>query len=165
MLPTGAPVEHGIVGSSCGWRADPISGQSALHTGLDFQADQGAPILAAAGGVVVTQEFHSAYGNMLENDHGDDLIVKYAHAVKMLVKKGDLIRSGQLIGEVGTTVRSTGSHLHFAGFDQRYSPGSPKILRCWEVSDDSSGECAFKLSQSPRKNRIGCSNTSVVGAE
>lgn len=113
MLPTGAPVERGVVGSSFGWRIDPISGQSALHTGLDFQADHGTPILASAGGVVVTQEFHPAYGNMLEIDHGDDLITRYAHAVKMVVKKGDLIRRGQFIGEVGTTGRSTGPHLHF----------------------------------------------------
>jgi murein DD-endopeptidase MepM/ murein hydrolase activator NlpD len=113
MVPTGAPVEDGVVGSSFGWRVDPINGQSALHTGLDFQAVQGTPILAAAGGVVVTQEYHPAYGNMVEIDHGNDLITRYAHAVKTMVKKGDLIKRGQLIAEVGTTGRSTGPHLHF----------------------------------------------------
>lgn len=113
MVPTAAPVEHSVVGSSFGWRVDPINGQSALHTGLDFQADHGTPILAAAGGVVVTQEYHSAYGNMVEIDHGNDLITRYAHAAKTGVKKGDLIRRGQYIAEVGTSGRSTGPHLHF----------------------------------------------------
>jgi murein DD-endopeptidase MepM/ murein hydrolase activator NlpD len=113
MVPTRVPVEDSVVGSPFGWRVDPINGQSALHTGLDFQASQGTPILAAAGGVVVTQEFHPAYGNMVEIDHGNDLITRYAHAVKTWVKKGDLIKRGQLIAEVGTTGRSTGPHLHF----------------------------------------------------
>jgi murein DD-endopeptidase MepM/ murein hydrolase activator NlpD len=84
-----------------------------LHTGLDFPASHGTPILAAAGGVVVTQEYHSAYGNMVEIDHGNDLITRYAHASRALVKKGDLVKRGQKIAEVGSTGRSTGSHLHF----------------------------------------------------
>lgn len=113
MVPTRVPVEDSVVGSPFGWRVDPINGQSALHTGLDFQAGQGTPILAAAGGVVVTQEYHPAYGSMVEIDHGNDLITRYAHASKIWVKKGDLIKRGQLIAEVGTTGRSTGPHLHF----------------------------------------------------
>ena len=72
--------ERRPVGSAFGWRIDPFTGRSALHTGLDFQADTGTPILAAAGGVVVAQETHSAYGNMVEVDHGNDLITRYAHA-------------------------------------------------------------------------------------
>jgi murein DD-endopeptidase MepM/ murein hydrolase activator NlpD len=101
------------LGSSFGWRIDPFTGRSALHTGLDFQADTGTPILAAAGGIVVTQEFHPAYGNMIEVDHGNSLITRYAHTSKVFVQKGDLIRRGQKIAEVGTTGRSTGAHLHF----------------------------------------------------
>ena len=113
MLPTQQPVVGGLLGSSFGWRIDPVNGQSALHTGLDFPASNGTPILAAAGGVVVTQEYHPAYGNMVEIDHGNDLVTRYAHASKVLVKKGDLIKRGQKIAEVGSTGRSTGSHLHF----------------------------------------------------
>lgn len=113
MVPTQQPVIGGTLGSSFGWRIDPLNGQSALHTGLDFPAGQGTPIVAAAGGVVVTQEYHPAYGNMLEIDHGNDLITRYAHASKVLAKKGDLIKRGQKIAEVGSTGRSTGSHLHF----------------------------------------------------
>ena len=113
MVPTQQPVVGGVLGSSFGWRIDPVNGRSALHTGLDFPAEQGTPILAAAGGVVVTEEYHPAYGRMLEIDHGNDLITRYAHASKVLVKKGDLIKRGQKVAEVGSTGRSTGSHLHF----------------------------------------------------
>ncbi|MDO9360697.1 MAG: M23 family metallopeptidase [Polaromonas sp.] len=113
MVPTQQPVVSGVLGSSFGWRIDPLNGRSALHTGLDFPAEPGTAILAAAGGVVVTQEYHPAYGNMIEVDHGNDLVTRYAHASKVLAKKGDLIRRGQKIAEVGTTGRSTGPHLHF----------------------------------------------------
>jgi len=113
MLPTQQPVVGGVLGSSFGWRIDPVNGQSAMHTGLDFPAANGTPILAAAGGVVVAQDYHPAYGNMVEIDHGNDLVTRYAHASKVLIKKGDLIKRGQKIAEVGSTGRSTGSHLHF----------------------------------------------------
>ena len=113
MVPTQPPVAGGVLGSSFGWRIDPLNGRSALHTGLDFPSEPGTSILAAAGGIVVTQEYHPAYGNMVEIDHGNDLITRYAHASRVLVKKGDLIKRGQKIAEVGTTGRSTGPHLHF----------------------------------------------------
>lgn len=113
MLPTQAPVLAGHLGSAFGWRIDPFTGRNALHTGLDFQAEPGTPVLAAAGGVVVAQEVHPAYGNMVEVDHGNELITRYAHVSRFLVKKGDLVKRGQKIAEVGTTGRSTGPHLHF----------------------------------------------------
>lgn len=113
MLPTAQPVPGSHLGSSFGFRIDPITGRSALHTGLDFQADPGTPILAAAGGVVVVQEYHPAYGNMVEIDHGNNLITRYAHASATYVKKGDLVKRGQKIAAVGSTGRSTGPHLHF----------------------------------------------------
>ena len=113
MVPTQQPVVGGVLGSSFGWRIDPVNGRSALHTGLDFPAELGMPILAAAGGVVVAEEYHPAYGKMIEIDHGNDLITRYAHASTVRVKKGDVIKRGQKIAEVGSTGRSTGSHLHF----------------------------------------------------
>lgn len=113
MVPTEEPVKGGNIGSPFGYRIDPITGRSALHTGLDFPADIGTPILAAAGGIVVVQEFHPAYGNMIEIDHGNDLITRYAHASVVVVKKGDIVKRGQLVAKVGTTGRSTGPHLHF----------------------------------------------------
>jgi murein DD-endopeptidase MepM/ murein hydrolase activator NlpD len=112
-IPTQNPVLVGNNGSRFGWRIDPFTGKSALHTGIDFQADPGTPILAAAGGLVVTQEFHPAYGNMIEVEHGNQLMSRYAHASKVFVKKGDLIKRGQKIAQVGSTGRATGPHLHY----------------------------------------------------
>jgi murein DD-endopeptidase MepM/ murein hydrolase activator NlpD len=128
MIPTQQPVQGSHVGSSFGWRIDPFTGRSALHTGLDFQADIGTPILAAAGGVVVTQEFHPAYGNMVEVDHGNNLITRYGHTSKAWVKKGDLVKRGQKIAEVGTTGRSTGPHLHFEVLVQGVPQDPQKFL-------------------------------------
>ena len=128
MIPTQTPVVDGSLGSAFGWRIDPITGRSALHTGLDFQADPGTSILAAAGGVVVTQEVHPAYGNMVEIDHGNDLITRYAHASRVFVKKGDLIKRGQKVAEVGNTGRSTGPHLHFEVLVQGVPQDPQKFL-------------------------------------
>ncbi len=128
MVPTQQPVAAGTLGSLFGWRIDPITGHSALHSGLDYQAAYASPILAAAGGVVVTQEYHPEYGNMIEIDHGNDLITRYAHASKILVKKGDLIKRGQKIAEVGTTGRTTGAHLHFEVLVQGIAQDPQKFL-------------------------------------
>ena len=128
MIPTQKPVADGNLGSDFGWRIDPITGRSALHTGLDFQADAGTPILAAAGGVVVVQEYHNAYGNMVEIDHGNDLVTRYAHASAVFVKKGDIVRRGQKIAAVGSTGRSTGAHLHFEVLVQGVPQDPQKFL-------------------------------------
>ena len=128
MVPTHAPVTGRSAGSGFGWRLDPITGQSALHTGLDCQAATGTPILAAAGGVVVTQEYHPAYGNMIEVDHGNQLVTRYAHASRTLVKQGDIVRRGQKIAEIGTTGRSTGPHLHFGVLVQGVFQDPQKFL-------------------------------------
>lgn len=128
MVPTQTPVLDANLGSTFGWRIDPITGRSALHTGLDFPATPGTPIYAAAGGMVVTQEFHSQYGNMLEVDHGNNLITRYAHASRLLAKKGDLIKRGQKIAEVGNTGRSTGPHLHFEVLVQGVPQDPQKFL-------------------------------------
>jgi murein DD-endopeptidase MepM/ murein hydrolase activator NlpD len=127
-IPTQRPVTNSDVGSSFGWRLDPLSGRSALHTGLDFPAAASTPILAAAGGVVVTQEFHPEYGNMVEIDHGNELVTRYAHASKVWVKVGDLVKRGQKIAEVGTSGRSTGSHLHFEVLVQGIPQDPQKFL-------------------------------------
>ena len=128
MVPTQKPVSDADLGSSFGWRIDPFTGRSALHTGLDFSADPGTPILSAAGGVVVAQEFHPAYGNLIEIDHGNELVSRYAHASRVFVKKGDLIKRGQKIAEVGNTGRSTGSHLHFEVLVQGVQQDPQKFL-------------------------------------
>lgn len=128
MVPTELPVKEVSLGSTFGWRIDPFTGHSALHTGLDFPAEPGTPIFAAAGGVVVAQEFHPQYGKMIEVDHGNDLITRYAHSSRILVKKGDLIKRGQMIAEVGNTGRSTGAHLHFEVLVQGVPQDPQKFL-------------------------------------
>jgi len=112
-LPTLAPVEARWFTSSFGLRIDPFTGKSAFHEGVDFIAEIGTPVMAAAGGVVVYSDYHPEYGNMIDIDHGNDLVSRYAHAAKRLVKPGQVVLRGQKIAEVGSTGRSTGPHLHF----------------------------------------------------
>lgn len=112
MVPNSPPVAV-VSTSGFGFRSDPFSGRSALHTGLDFPAEPGTPIMASAGGVVIVSEYHSAYGNMVDVDHGNGLVTRYAHASRVMVKPGDIVRRGQVIAHVGSTGRSTGPHLHF----------------------------------------------------
>lgn len=112
MIPSTPPI-NGAVGSGFGFRADPFTGQTALHTGLDFPADVGTAIMAAAGGVVIAAHMHPQYGQMIELDHGNGLVTRYAHASKLLVAQGEIVKRGDRIAQVGTTGRSTGPHLHF----------------------------------------------------
>ena len=124
LVPTMLPVQGGWYSSNFGWRIDPFSGQRAYHEGIDVIAEQGTPVYAAAGGVVVYADFHPQYGNMIEIDHGNDLITRYAHASKRLVKVGDLVLRGGKVAEVGSTGRATGTHLHFE-VRQRGAPVNP----------------------------------------
>jgi murein DD-endopeptidase MepM/ murein hydrolase activator NlpD len=113
LLPNSKPLADGFVGSGFGWRTDPFTGRMARHEGIDFAAPPGTPVHAAAGGVVVLAEFHPEYGNVVEIDHGGQLMTRYAHALRLGVRPGDLVKRGQKIAEVGSTGRSTGPHLHF----------------------------------------------------
>jgi murein DD-endopeptidase MepM/ murein hydrolase activator NlpD len=113
MLPSIMPVSTKWYSSGFGVRIDPFTGRSAFHEGVDFTAATGTPIVAAAGGVVVYSGYHPEYGNMIDVDHGNDLVSRYAHASKRLVTQGQVVVRGQKIAEVGSTGRSTGPHLHF----------------------------------------------------
>lgn len=113
MLPTTLPVAAQWNASAYGWRIDPFTGERALHEGVDFSAEVGTTIVAAAAGVVIASERHPDYGNTVEIDHGHDMTTRYAHASRLLVKAGDVVKRGQKIAEVGNTGRSTGAHLHF----------------------------------------------------
>jgi murein DD-endopeptidase MepM/ murein hydrolase activator NlpD len=113
LLPSVLPIEGGWYSSNYGWRIDPITGSRAFHEGMDFMAELGTPARAAAGGMVIYSDFHPQYGNMIEIDHGNGLVSRYAHLSKRMVKNGDVILSSSTIGAVGTTGRSTGPHLHF----------------------------------------------------
>jgi len=113
LLPTLMPVNARFNVSGFGQRVDPFTGQWAMHEGIDFLADIGSPIVAAAAGVVVFAGFHPQYGYVVDIDHGNDLVTRYAHTSKIFVKEGDVVQRGQKIAEVGSTGRSTGPHLHF----------------------------------------------------
>lgn len=113
LLPSMLPVKGARIGSFFGLRTDPINGARAMHEGLDFIAPSGTPIVAAAAGVVLSAEYHPAFGNMVDIDHGDGLISRYAHMQQIDVKPGKMVRRGERIGLVGSTGRSTGAHLHF----------------------------------------------------
>ena len=113
FLPSHTPVDTAEFSSNFGYRIDPFSGAKSFHEGIDFQGEKGTPILAAASGKVVSAEWHSQYGNMVEIDHGNGLASRYAHASRLNVKEGDLVVRGQKIAEIGSTGRSTGPHLHF----------------------------------------------------
>jgi len=113
LLPTSLPIEANWNASAYGWRVDPFTGARAMHEGVDFVAAPGTVIRAVAAGVVVSAERHPQYGNLIEVDHGKDLTTRYAHASKLWVRTGQLVRRGQKIAEVGSTGRSTGPHLHF----------------------------------------------------
>lgn len=114
LLPTIQPVNVAYNASTFGWRIDPFNGRQTFHEGIDFAAPIGTPIVAAAGGVVIAAEFNNhGYGNMLEIDHGNDIVTRYAHTSKLLVKVGDIVRRGQEVALVGSSGRSTGAHLHF----------------------------------------------------
>ena len=113
FLPTLSPIEDGWFSSNFGWRVDPFNGQKSFHEGIDFPAEAGTVIDAAASGKVIYADVHPAYGKMLEIDHGNGLVSRYAHCSTLLVKEGDLVMRGQRLATVGSTGRSTGPHLHF----------------------------------------------------
>ena len=112
-FPSMPPSMEGWHSSNFGWRIDPFTGKNAMHEGVDFVVPEGSPILASADGVVVYSDYHPQYGNMIELDHGNDFVTRYAHASRLLVKVGQIVRRGQEIAKVGNTGRSTGNHLHF----------------------------------------------------
>ena len=129
LTPSVLPVEGGWYSSNFGWRIDPFTGMRAFHEGMDFMAEVGTPAYAAAGGMVVYSDFHPQYGNMIEIDHGNGLITRYAHLSRRMVKVGDVVLSGGRIGSVGSTGRATGPHLHFE-VRQNGSPLNPmRFLR------------------------------------
>lgn len=113
LLPSVPPINTGWYSSNFGWRIDPFTGKNAMHEGVDYMISEGTPIHASAGGVVVYADMHPQYGNMVEIDHGNQVITRYAHASKLLVKVGQMVRRGQQIALSGSTGRSTGPHLHF----------------------------------------------------
>jgi murein DD-endopeptidase MepM/ murein hydrolase activator NlpD len=110
---TGSPVRRGWISSPFGWRVDPINGQKAFHAGVDFAGRRKSDVMAIAGGVVTFAGEKDSYGRMIEISHGKGLLTRYGHHEALMVEVGDVVRKGELIGLMGSSGRSTGSHLHF----------------------------------------------------
>jgi murein DD-endopeptidase MepM/ murein hydrolase activator NlpD len=112
-VPSLKPVKHYTYTSGYGVRYDPFDGSTAMHQGVDLAGHMGEPIYAAADGVVVRAGWNGGYGNYVEIDHGAGITTRYGHMSKILVKKGEKVTRGEQVGKMGSTGRSTGSHLHY----------------------------------------------------
>ncbi|MDX1804563.1 MAG: peptidoglycan DD-metalloendopeptidase family protein [Alcanivorax sp.] len=110
---SGRPIRNGWMSSRFGRRTDPFTGKIAFHSGVDFAAKMGTPIIATGSGVVTYSGPRSGYGNLVQINHGDGLATRYGHAEKLLVKPGDIVRTGDVIALVGNEGRSTGPHVHY----------------------------------------------------
>lgn len=111
--PSRMPLTHTYVTSGFGGRADPFGGGGQYHKGIDFKAAVGDPVLAVADGVVSFAGVKSGYGNVVEVDHGNGYVTRYAHNSRLVSRAGDLVRAGQQIAKAGSSGRSTGAHVHF----------------------------------------------------
>ncbi len=112
-LPWSAPLGNAPISSGFGARNDPFLGRPAMHTGVDFRAPMGYPAPAALSGRVIAAGWEGGYGNMVDIDHGNGIVTRYGHLSAIKVKVGESVKTGQLIGRVGSTGRSTGTHLHY----------------------------------------------------
>jgi len=112
-IPAIIPVKNYRSTSTYGRRYDPFNGRAAMHAGVDMAGSRGEPIYAAASGKIVQSGFVSGYGKLVEIDHGKGIETRYGHMSALLVKPGERVRQGQMIGRMGSTGRSTGTHLHY----------------------------------------------------
>jgi murein DD-endopeptidase MepM/ murein hydrolase activator NlpD len=112
-LPLANPAPGHVVTSPFGVRTDPIVGTAALHSGMDFRAAVGMEAKVTAAGVVVKAGWNGGYGRMVEVDHGQGYSTRYGHLSQILVKVGDKLKAGDVIGRTGSSGRSTGPHLHY----------------------------------------------------
>jgi murein DD-endopeptidase MepM/ murein hydrolase activator NlpD len=113
IKPSGRPVREGYISSYFGERMDPFNGEEAFHKGIDFASDAGQDVLAVASGIVTWAGPREGYGNLVEVNHGNGYVTRYAHAARTLVAVGDEVERGQAVAVVGSTGRSTGPHVHF----------------------------------------------------
>lgn len=112
LKPTGMPAD-GYISSYFGVRTDPFDGLAARHTGLDIAVPYGSPVRTVAEGMVTFAGLRNGYGNVVEIDHGNGYMTRYAHNSKLLVHPGQHVRVGDEIAAAGSSGRSTGSHVHF----------------------------------------------------
>ncbi len=113
-IPSVEPVKGTSFTSGYGVRSDPFKGRAAMHAGIDLAGPLGTPIYATADGMVARAEYHNGgYGNLVELNHGRGIQTRYGHLTRSTVQPGQRVTRGQLIGYMGSTGRSTGSHLHY----------------------------------------------------
>jgi len=113
MIPSRKPVESYKLTSSYGFRSDPFRGRRARHKGIDMAGPVGTPIYATADGIVGRAQWVRGYGKYIEINHGNEIQTRYGHMSRLNVKPNARVKSGDLIGFMGSTGRSTGSHLHY----------------------------------------------------
>ena len=109
----GRPINRGWMSSRYGYRNDPFTGKLAWHDGVDFAGKEGSNIVAVASGVVTWAGQRYGYGNLVEINHGNGYITRYAHAKEILVQVGDVVKKADVVALMGSTGRSTGPHVHF----------------------------------------------------
>jgi len=129
LLPAGLPVRSGYASSTYGMRIDPFTGRREFHNGVDFNGERGSDILAVADGVVAFSGRHNSYGNMVDIDHGNGFMTRYAHNSSNLVKPGQRVRAGEVIGKMGATGRATGTHVHFEVWNNDRSVNPARFLK------------------------------------
>jgi murein DD-endopeptidase MepM/ murein hydrolase activator NlpD len=112
-IPSIKPIAAFTYTSAFGVRSDPFHGYAAMHAGIDLASPTGTPIYATADGIVDRAEWFGGYGNMVDIDHGKGIATRYGHMSRIIAHAGDRVKRGDLIGYVGSTGRSTGSHLHY----------------------------------------------------
>jgi murein DD-endopeptidase MepM/ murein hydrolase activator NlpD len=113
IRPEGRPVHEGFISSYFGERQDPFTGHQAVHKGVDFAGESGSNILAVATGIVTWAGERSGYGNLVEVNHGNGIVTRYAHNQRALVAVGDTVTRGEPVALMGSTGHSTGPHVHF----------------------------------------------------
>lgn len=111
--PSIRPLKGGFLSSRFGRRMDPFTGRLARHLGVDFCARTGTPVMSTADGIVTMAKKNGSFGLVIEVNHGNGFKTRYAHLSKILVRRGQRVRRGEIIGLVGNTGRSTGTHLHY----------------------------------------------------
>jgi murein DD-endopeptidase MepM/ murein hydrolase activator NlpD len=148
-IPTSMPAAVMMMSSGFGYRSDPFTGAGAMHAGLDFKGPVGTPILAAAEGRVTFAGFHGGYGNTVEITHANGLLTRYAHLSGLNVAQGQMVDRGLQIGRMGSTGRSTGSHLHFevrlngqAINPRKFLEANPDVLKVQTVAGNRAGNAA-----------------------
>lgn len=148
-IPTSMPAAVMMMSSGFGYRSDPFTGAGAMHAGLDFKGPVGTPILAAAEGKVTFAGSHGGYGNAIEITHANGLLTRYAHLSGFNVARGQRVERATQIGRMGSTGRSTGSHLHFevrlngqAINPRKFLEANPDVLKVQTVAGNRADSAA-----------------------